>query len=65
MRYKYYGRDDGEFKTIFIGRWFADEYRSPLLPGEIIKLPLELNHLNTLPIDDEQKKRYLQQYDLL
>ncbi|HMY80483.1 MAG TPA: hypothetical protein PK048_01405 [Candidatus Absconditabacterales bacterium] len=65
MRYKYYGRDDGEFKTIFIARWFADEYRVPVLPGEQIILPLELQHLSALDLDDEQKKRYLQQYDIL
>jgi hypothetical protein len=65
MRYKYYGRDDGEFKTIFIGRWFADEYRVTLQPKEVIKLPAELAHLDALDLDDEQKKRYLQQYDIL
>lgn len=65
LRHKYYGRDDGEFKTIFIGRWFADEYSVPLLPDEKIVLPPELHHLNTLPITDEQKKWYLNQYDIL
>lgn len=62
---KYYGRDDGEFKTIFIGRWFADEYSSEVEEGETIVLPIELKHLEQLPITEWQKKWYLQQYDLL
>ncbi|HMT27537.1 MAG TPA: hypothetical protein PKD96_04470, partial [Candidatus Absconditabacterales bacterium] len=54
-----------EFKTIFIGGWFADEYRSPVENGEVVVLPSELRHLEQLPIDEGQKKWYLQQYDLL
>lgn len=34
-------------------------------PKEVIKLPPELAHLDALDLDDEQKKRYLQQYDIL
>lgn len=63
--HKYYGRDDGEFKTIFIGWWFADEYQTPLLPWEVIKLPPELHHLESLELIPEQKKWYLGQYDIL
>lgn len=50
----------------FFYPWFEhSDYRTPLLPWEVLVIPDDIKHINNLPIDDEQKKWYIQMYHAL
>lgn len=68
FRNKFYNKTkllEQDFYPVFIPRHTDEDYRIWLEESETISLPDKLKHLETLPIDKEQIKRYLQQYELL
>ena len=62
MRTKNYQNPKGTFTCIFFPWFIAPEYREELEEWETIELPQDLKHLDNYNLDDEQKKRYINQY---
>ena len=65
LRTRYYWQDDVwelGFYCVFIPWFTDDEYRVKLYEDEEIKVPDEIAQINDLDVDDEQKKRYIEQW---